>query len=189
MSIQSQMYPTFDISVRFFGIDWPHVFRISQSLIQRVEQLSETLLGTKTEIPPTQGTLYVTDIALPSINVKCLMNFGYCYFFIYDFYLATSNVGSHAKSSPAQTSEHRSQKFRDTVNRNVIRSTNKSSSDDPSSTTNTHLRLPTSTSEPHMANRRAWPAATTVLAQAASTGKAKNRYIDILIPRYYHNYS
>ena len=117
------------------------------------------------------------------------MNFGYCYFFIYDFYLATSNVGSHAKSSPAQTSEHRSQKFRDTVNRNVIRSTNKSSSDDPSSTTNTHLRLPTSTSEPHMANRRAWPAATTVLAQAASTGKAKNRYIDILIPRYYHNYS
>ena len=55
LSIQSQMYPTFDISVRFFGIDWPHVFRISQSLIQRVEQLSETLLGTKTEIPPTQG--------------------------------------------------------------------------------------------------------------------------------------
>ena len=65
LSIQSQMYPTFDISVRFFGIDWPHVFRISQSLIQRVEQLSETLLGTKTEIPLTQGTLYVTDIALP----------------------------------------------------------------------------------------------------------------------------
>ena len=55
LSIQSQMYPTFDISVRFFGIDWPHVFRISQSLIQRVEQLSETLLGTKTEIPTTQG--------------------------------------------------------------------------------------------------------------------------------------
>ena len=61
LSIQSQMYPTFDISVRFFGIDWPHLFRISQSLIQRVEQLSETLLGTKTEIPTTQGTLYVTD--------------------------------------------------------------------------------------------------------------------------------
>ena len=56
LSIQSQMYPTFDISVRFFGIDWPHLFRISQSLIQRVEQLSETLLGTKSEnLPPSSG--------------------------------------------------------------------------------------------------------------------------------------
>ena len=35
-----------------------------------------------------------------------------------------------------------------------------------------------------MTQKRAWPAATTVLAQAASSGKAKNRYIDILIPRY-----
>ena len=50
------MYPTFDISVRFFGIDWPHLFRISQGLIQRVEQLSETLLGTKLEsLPPASG--------------------------------------------------------------------------------------------------------------------------------------
>ena len=37
-----------------------------------------------------------------------------------------------------------------------------------------------------MTQKRAWPAATTVLAQAASSGKAKNRYIDILIPRYVH---
>ena len=74
MSIQSQMYPTFDISVRFFGIDWPHVFRISQSLIQRVEQLSETLLGTKTEIPPTQGNymLWIQNVS-STIHV---VNFG-----------------------------------------------------------------------------------------------------------------
>ena len=45
------------------------------------------------------------------------------------------------------------------------------------------LRLSSSKSEPHMTQKRAWPAATTVLAQAASSGKAKNRYIDILIPR------
>ena len=56
LSIQNQMYPTFDISVRFFGIDWQHLFRISQGLIQRVEQLSETLLGTKLEkLPPASG--------------------------------------------------------------------------------------------------------------------------------------
>ena len=118
-----------------------------------------------------------------------IVNFGYYNSFNYAWYLVTSNIGSQAKSSSAQASEHRSQKFRDTVNQNVIRSTNKSSSEVPAATPNTHLRLPTSTSEPHMANRRAWPAATTVLAQAASTGKAKNRYIDILIPRYYHKYS
>ena len=122
-------------------------------------------------------------------SINCVTNFVYCYFFNNACYLVTSNIGSQAKSSSAQTSEHRSQKFRDTVNHNVIRSTNKSSSENPSSTPNTHLRLPTSTSEPHIGNRRAWPAATTVLAQAASTGKAKNRYIDILIPRYHCKYS
>ena len=61
LSIQSQMYPTFDISVRFFGIDWPHLFRISQSLIQRVELLSETLLGTTTENLPASGTYNKTQ--------------------------------------------------------------------------------------------------------------------------------
>ena len=122
-------------------------------------------------------------------SINHVVNFWYYYFFNYACYLVTSNIDSQAKSSSAQTSEHRSQKFRDTVNQNVIRRTNKSSSETPSSTPNTHLRLPTSTSEPHMANRRAWPAATKVLAQAASTGKAKNRYIDILIPRYHHKYS
>ena len=56
MSIQSQMQPTFDISVRFFGIDWPHVFRISQSLIQRVDLLSDSLLGNTTEAQATSGS-------------------------------------------------------------------------------------------------------------------------------------
>ena len=55
------MYPTFDISVRFFGIDWPHLFRISQSLIQRVELLSETLLGTTAENLPAPGTYNKTQ--------------------------------------------------------------------------------------------------------------------------------
>ena len=40
-----------------------------------------------------------------------------------------------------------------------------------------------------MAHRKAWPAATAVLAQVATTGKVKNRYIDILIPRYFQNYT
>lgn len=60
---------------------------------------------------------------------------------------------------------------------------------------NPHQRLSISTSEPQMVHCRAWPAATTVLSQAASTAtnkrsvspnnacKDKSRYIDILLPR------
>ena len=68
LSIQNQMYPTFDISVRFFGIDWQHLFRISQGLIQRVEQLSETLLGTKLEsLPPASGGIFLFNLIACSI--------------------------------------------------------------------------------------------------------------------------
>jgi len=44
LSVQKQMYPTFDISVRFFGIDWHHIFNISHNLVQRVQALSDALL-------------------------------------------------------------------------------------------------------------------------------------------------
>ena len=74
LSIQNQMYPTFDISVRFFGIDWQHLFRISQGLIQRVEQLSETLLGTKLEsLPPASGGIFLVW-SVPPIILNILGN-------------------------------------------------------------------------------------------------------------------
>ena len=48
-SIQEQMYPTLDISVRFFGIDWLHIFRVSYNLIQSVDLMADTLVkGTST---------------------------------------------------------------------------------------------------------------------------------------------
>lgn len=37
------MKPTLDISVEFFGIDWNHVFRISQNLVQLVGELLNAL--------------------------------------------------------------------------------------------------------------------------------------------------
>ena len=39
LSIQSQMYPTLDISVRFFGIDWNQIFRVSYNLKQIMSQM------------------------------------------------------------------------------------------------------------------------------------------------------
>lgn len=57
LSIQEQMYPTFDISVRFFGIDWIHIFRVSYNLIQCVDLMTDTLImGTSTAF---------TDVLLP----------------------------------------------------------------------------------------------------------------------------
>ena len=81
LSIQNQMYPTFDISVRFFGIDWQHLFRISQGLIQRVEQLSETLLGTKLEsLPPASGGIFLFNLIACSILGK-MISFNLIYYF------------------------------------------------------------------------------------------------------------
>lgn len=58
LSVQDQMYPTFDISVRFFGIDWTHIFRVSFNLIQCVDLMLDTLVqGTSTAF---------TDVLLPS---------------------------------------------------------------------------------------------------------------------------
>ena len=57
LSIQEQMYPTFDISVRFFGIDWAHIFRVSYNLMQCIDLMTETLVkGTSTTF---------TDVLLP----------------------------------------------------------------------------------------------------------------------------
>lgn len=42
-SIQDKMRPTVDISVQFFGLDWPHVFRISSNLVEQVSDIRETL--------------------------------------------------------------------------------------------------------------------------------------------------
>ena len=42
-SIQDKMRPTFDISVQFFGLDWPHIFRISSNLVGQVSGIRETL--------------------------------------------------------------------------------------------------------------------------------------------------
>ncbi len=50
------MFPTFDISVRFFGIDWIHIFRVSYNLIQSVDLMCDNLKGTSTAY---------TDVLLP----------------------------------------------------------------------------------------------------------------------------
>ena len=103
--------------------------------------------------------------------------------------LGTTNVLSQGDSAP-KTSESAKKKLSKLSNvpiTDAIKSTNdtlpKTDKKD-SSAAKPLLRLSSSKSEPHMTQRRAWPAATQVLAQAASSGKAKNRYIDILIPRY-----
>ena len=64
VSVQEQIYPTLDISVRFFGIDWKHIFRVSYNLVQSVNLMRETLIqgrGTSTlgEMPTlkSQGLL------------------------------------------------------------------------------------------------------------------------------------
>ena len=44
VSVQEQMYPTLDISVRFFGIDWKHIFRVSYNLVHCVDLMTETLV-------------------------------------------------------------------------------------------------------------------------------------------------
>ena len=61
LSIQSQMYPTLDISVRFFGIDWLHIFRVTYNLKQCLELMSRTVL---------QGasTVAFADVLLPRYN-------------------------------------------------------------------------------------------------------------------------
>ena len=56
LSVQEQMFPTFDISVRFFGIDWIHIFRVSYNLIQSVDLMCDNLKGTSTAY---------TDVLLP----------------------------------------------------------------------------------------------------------------------------
>ena len=49
VSVQDQMYPTLDISVRFFGIDWLHIFRVSYNLVQCLDLITDTLVnGTST---------------------------------------------------------------------------------------------------------------------------------------------
>lgn len=39
VGIQEQMRPTLDISVQFFGIDWNHLFRISDNFLQLTEEI------------------------------------------------------------------------------------------------------------------------------------------------------
>ena len=57
LSVQEQMYPTLDISVRFFRIDWPHIFRVSYGILQCIDLMTETLVkGTSTTL---------TDVLLP----------------------------------------------------------------------------------------------------------------------------
>ena len=102
----------------------------------------------------------------------------------------TSNIRPQVEPNPTRTldSTKKPSNLSNPTPVDAIKSTNansKTTKKDSSDTDNPQLRLSTSKSEPHMVNRRAWPAATTVLAQAASSGKAKNRYIDILIPRYF----
>lgn len=51
VSVQDQMYPTFDISVRFFGIDWGHIFRVSYNLVHCVDLMAEALVNdTSTDV-------------------------------------------------------------------------------------------------------------------------------------------
>ena len=38
-TIREQMHTTLDISVAFFGIDWPHLLRVARNLVQLVEGL------------------------------------------------------------------------------------------------------------------------------------------------------
>ncbi len=33
------MRPTFDISVQYFGIDWPHISRVARNLVQLTESV------------------------------------------------------------------------------------------------------------------------------------------------------
>ena len=185
------MYPTFDISVRFFGIDWPHLFRISQSLIQRVELLSESLLGTTTENLPAPGKGIIKHILIfIYLFEKIVIIFRHYKRRFKILLTGTSNIRPQVESNPTRTldSTKTPSNLSNPTPVDAIKSTNansKTSKKDSSDTDNPQLRLSTSKSEPHMVNRRAWPAATTVLAQAASSGKAKNRYIDILIPRYF----
>jgi len=64
VSVQEQIYPTLDISVRFFGIDWKHIFRVSYNLVQSVNLMRETLI---------QGTSTIaTDVLLPSNILRSL---------------------------------------------------------------------------------------------------------------------
>ena len=57
VSVQDQMYPTLDISVRFFGIDWLHIFRVSYNLTQCLNLMTDTLVkGTSTSF---------SDVLLP----------------------------------------------------------------------------------------------------------------------------
>ena len=105
----------------------------------------------------------------------------------------TTNVLSQGDTtSSSKTSESAKKKLSKLSNlpaSDAIKSTNDTlpkTDKKESSSVRPLLRLSSSKSEPHMTQKRAWPAATTVLAQAASSGKAKNRYIDILIPRYAH---
>ena len=55
-SIQSQMYPTLDISVRFFGIDWIHIFRVSVHLKQCVDLMAQ------------MSTVAFADVLVPRYN-------------------------------------------------------------------------------------------------------------------------
>jgi len=57
LSIQEQMYPTLDISVRFFGIDWIHIFRVSYHLKQCVDLMIDTLVN--------ETSTAFTDVLLP----------------------------------------------------------------------------------------------------------------------------
>ena len=57
VSVQEQMYPTFDISVRFFGIDWSHIFRVSYNLIHCVDLMTSSVVES--------ASTALSDVLLP----------------------------------------------------------------------------------------------------------------------------
>ncbi|TRY64095.1 hypothetical protein TCAL_05756 [Tigriopus californicus] len=67
-TIPDQMKSSYDISVQFFGIDWPHIFFISNNLIQLISDLVE-LLKEGQKSGSGSGGLDV-DVVIPS-NILC----------------------------------------------------------------------------------------------------------------------